>query len=224
MTINARRREVALTLATLSLLSAGHAKAEGRGINESGFHKVGGIDQWISIQGHDTAKPAILYLHGGPAEAQSPFLKEFLPWQDDYTVVNWDQRGSGKTYGKNGASTPGMNTAESAVEQLVTDAVEVATIAAQREQGHLGWAVVGNHPGSARRQASTRALPRICRHRPVRQLGAWDTGAGATHAPRGGRCPRSADLEDTGRGGFPGADGYAASRRQRKVSNGAHRS
>jgi pimeloyl-ACP methyl ester carboxylesterase len=132
MAINSRRRKVTLALATLPILSVGYAEAQGRGIDQSGFLKIGGIDQWVSIQGQDRAKPVILYLHGGPAEAQSPFLKEFLPWQHDFTVVNWDQRGSGKTYGKNGASTPGMNTPESAVEQLVTDAIEVATIVSKR--------------------------------------------------------------------------------------------
>src|SRR5579872_6609572 len=74
------------------------------GINESGFMKIGGIDQWIAIQGSDVRNPVILYLHGGPGEAQSPFLKQFLPWQRDFTVVNWDQRGAGKTFGRNGAA------------------------------------------------------------------------------------------------------------------------
>jgi pimeloyl-ACP methyl ester carboxylesterase len=48
----------------------------------------------------------ILYLHGGPGEAQSPFLDQFKPWERDFTVVNWDQRGAGKTYEKNGDTTP----------------------------------------------------------------------------------------------------------------------
>ena len=46
-------------------------------LNEQGFVRIGGIDQWIAIQGPGGASPVILYLHGGPAEAQSPFLKEF---------------------------------------------------------------------------------------------------------------------------------------------------
>jgi pimeloyl-ACP methyl ester carboxylesterase len=132
MTLDNRRRQVTLALVTLPILSVGYAKAGGLGIDESGFFKIGGIDQWISIQGRDKTRPVILYLHGGPAEAQSPFLKEFLPWQEDFTVVNWDQRGSGKTYGRNGASTPGMDTTESAVERLTTDAIEVATTVSKR--------------------------------------------------------------------------------------------
>jgi pimeloyl-ACP methyl ester carboxylesterase len=132
MTINSRRREVTLALATLPSLAVGFADAGGLGIDESGFFKIGGIDQWVSIHGRDRTKPVILYLHGGPAEAQSPFLNEFLPWEQDFTVVNWDQRGSGKTYGRNGASTPGMATPQSAMDTLTTDAIEVATTVSKR--------------------------------------------------------------------------------------------
>jgi proline iminopeptidase len=63
---------------------------------EEGFVSIGGIEQWIAIQGQDINNPVILFLHGGPAEAQSPFLKEFIPWTKFFTVINWDQRGSGK--------------------------------------------------------------------------------------------------------------------------------
>jgi pimeloyl-ACP methyl ester carboxylesterase len=96
-------------------------------IDESGFVPIGGIDQWIAIRGQDNRKPIVLFLHGGPAEAESPFLREFVPWEQDFTVVNWDQRGSGKTYGKNGPATPGMT-----VERMAEDAVEVADYALKK--------------------------------------------------------------------------------------------
>jgi pimeloyl-ACP methyl ester carboxylesterase len=132
MTIDVQRRIVTQAIATLPVLLSAHARAAGQGIDETGFIKVGRIDQWVSVQGRDRRNPAILYLHGGPGEAQSPFLKNFLPWQQDFTVANWDQRGAGKTFGTNGPSTPGMDTPESAVEQLVTDAIEVATHVSKR--------------------------------------------------------------------------------------------
>jgi pimeloyl-ACP methyl ester carboxylesterase len=114
------RRTLLQLAACAPLLGAGAAVA-GAGVDEQGFVRIGGIDQWIAIQGKSAANPAILYLHGGPAEAQSPFLKEFLPWEQDFTVANWDQRGSGKTFGRNGASTPDMTE-----DRLVQDAIEVA--------------------------------------------------------------------------------------------------
>ncbi len=108
------------------------ARAATNSIDESGFVRIGGIDQWIAIQGSDLGNPAILYLHGGPGEAQSPFLKEFIPWEKDFTVINWDQRGSGKTFGRNGPSTPGMSTPAEAVGRLTSDAIEVAAYARRR--------------------------------------------------------------------------------------------
>ncbi|HEU4548055.1 MAG TPA: alpha/beta hydrolase [Rhizomicrobium sp.] len=99
-------------------LAAG-AKAA-TGIDQSGFVRIGGIEQWIAIQGRDAGNPAIVYLHGGPGEAQSPFLEEFIPWEKDFTVVNWDQRGSGKTYEKNGKTTPDVT-----LDRLADDAVEL---------------------------------------------------------------------------------------------------
>jgi pimeloyl-ACP methyl ester carboxylesterase len=116
-------------------------------VDEQGFIPVGGIDQWVAIQGNNSNNLVILFLHGGPAEAQSPFLKEFLPWEQAFTVLNWDQRGSGKTYGKNGASTPGMT-----VERMAQDVIEIAEYACKRLSkskliliGHSWGAMLGLH-------------------------------------------------------------------------------
>ena len=121
------RRELMSTAAAGSFCLAIPPAIAAAPVDETGFQRIGGIDQWIAIQGQDTRNPMILYLHGGPGEAQSPFLKEFLPWQRDFTVVNWDQRGAGKTYGRNGASTPGMT-----LDRMVDDVCEVAAYACGR--------------------------------------------------------------------------------------------
>lgn len=121
MTLGVSRRRFIHVAASGPLLLARRSQAATGRINESGFVRIGGIDQWVALQGRDTANPAILYLHGGPSEALSPFLKLFLPWEQDFTVVNWDQRGAGKTYGRNGPSTPDMT-----LDRMIDDAIEVA--------------------------------------------------------------------------------------------------
>jgi predicted alpha/beta-fold hydrolase len=98
------------TLASVWLFQRDTKVTTPRGVDEAQYVQIGGIDQFISIRGEDSSNPIILFLHGGPANAQSPFLQEFVPWEKYFTVVNWDQRGSGKTYGKNGPTTPGMDT------------------------------------------------------------------------------------------------------------------
>jgi pimeloyl-ACP methyl ester carboxylesterase len=126
-----RRHAVSLIAATPALFSQ-PASAKVRGIDETGFVSIGGIEQWVAIQGSDVRNPLVVFLHGGPAEAQSPFLKAFVPWQGEFTVVNWDQRGSGRTYGRNGAATPGMSTPDMALDRLCEDTREVAQYARKR--------------------------------------------------------------------------------------------
>ena len=136
-------RRALLCAAGAVLAGSGVARAAPAAIDEQGFVRIGGIDQWIGVQGRDASNPAILYLHGGPAEAQSPFLKLFLPWEQDFTVANWDQRGSGKTYGRNGASTPDMT-----LDRMVEDAIEVAHHVRQR-LGKRKIILVGQSWGAA---------------------------------------------------------------------------
>ncbi len=75
------------------------------GVNESMFVEINGTRQWISIYGEDLDNPVLLYLHGGPGSATSPYDYAFTrQWADVYTVVTWDQRNCGKSYdaGQNG--------------------------------------------------------------------------------------------------------------------------
>ena len=62
-----------------------------------------------------------LVVHGGPGEAQWPQAAHYRPWEKDFTVVQWDQRGAGHTYGRYGAKTPGMT-----LDRIANDGVELA--------------------------------------------------------------------------------------------------
>lgn len=160
MDSNIPRRHAIYLIAGASVLFRTPASGANRTIDESGFVPIGGIPQWISIQGRDAANPAILYLHGGPAEAQSPFLKEFLAWETDFTVVNWDQRGSGKTFGRNGTSTPGMSTPQAALEQMCQDVRETAEYACQR-LGKQKVILVGQSWGTVLGLAAAKRWPQL---------------------------------------------------------------
>jgi pimeloyl-ACP methyl ester carboxylesterase len=71
-------------------------------ISEDRFLSVNGIPQWITIHG-EKSKPVILFLHGGPGSTMSPYSENvYHAWEKDFIIVQWDQRGSGKTFG-NGA-------------------------------------------------------------------------------------------------------------------------
>ncbi|PTY04311.1 alpha/beta hydrolase [Opitutaceae bacterium EW11] len=61
--------------------------------------RIGGIDQWVSIRGVDRRNPILLYIHGGPGYVEMPTSWYFQRgWEEYFTVVQWDQRGAGKTY------------------------------------------------------------------------------------------------------------------------------
>jgi len=86
-------------LALASLLMATAAMATP--LVQPGLHKIslGGVEQTLQIYSNDVSKPLLLVLHGGPGYAMLPLLHETnSALEDDFTVVNWDQRGAGRSY------------------------------------------------------------------------------------------------------------------------------
>jgi pimeloyl-ACP methyl ester carboxylesterase len=92
------------------------------GIDESSYVRIGGIDQWIQIRGQDRANPVLLCLHGGPGGIWTPLTALFLPWEKEFTVVLWDQRGAGKTLESTGAGVANSMT----IDRMTQDGIEVA--------------------------------------------------------------------------------------------------
>ena len=76
------------------------------GIDEAKFITINGAEQWITIRGDDRDNSIILFLHGGPSEANSPFAEFYTPFEKDFVFAQWDQPGAGKTYIKAGSHQP----------------------------------------------------------------------------------------------------------------------
>jgi len=94
-----------------------------RGIDEASFVPIGGIEQWVTIRGQDRRNPVILFVHGGPGDVTSLFsLPYFYAWQKNFTVVEWDQRGAGKTFGRSGPSVKPTMT----LDRIAQDGTELA--------------------------------------------------------------------------------------------------
>jgi pimeloyl-ACP methyl ester carboxylesterase len=85
--------------------------------------RIGGVRQWISVRGRDTANPILLFLHGGPGFAEMPASWIYQSaLEDHFTVVQWDQRGAGKsTVDENGQPLSPTIT----YERMVQDVVEM---------------------------------------------------------------------------------------------------
>jgi proline iminopeptidase len=93
------------------------------GIQSLDAVRIGGIDQWIEVRGQNVNNPILLFIHGGPGVAFIPIAGAFQdPWEKDFTVVQWDQRGAGKTYGSNDRE---LQRRTMNVAQMQQDTVEV---------------------------------------------------------------------------------------------------
>jgi len=100
------------------------------GLQESYKTKIGGIEQWLSVRGQDQANPIILFIHGGPASPLIPTMWQFQrPLEEYFTVVNYDQRGAGKTYVEDHSEATG---ATLHIPRYVDDAIEIAEYVRKR--------------------------------------------------------------------------------------------
>jgi pimeloyl-ACP methyl ester carboxylesterase len=95
------------------------------GIDEARYVEIGGIQQWITIRGEDRNNPVLLFLHGGPGDAINPWAYAgFRTWTRHFTVVHWDQRGAGRTLGRNRDSPSQSIT----VARMTEDGVQLADL------------------------------------------------------------------------------------------------
>ena len=92
--------------------------------------EIGGIKQVLFFRGQNKDNPVILFLHGGPGFANIPFIHKFqYDWEKDFTIVNWDQRNSGKTLA---ANDPKIVADTLTIERVVADAHEVTQYIKQK--------------------------------------------------------------------------------------------
>jgi pimeloyl-ACP methyl ester carboxylesterase len=97
-------------------------------ILEERFIEINGIEQWVTIKG-ESSKPVILFLHGGPGSPISPYASALYgEWEKDFIIVQWDQRGTGRTFGRNapaGLNPEYIKSNPLSVEQMTADGIEL---------------------------------------------------------------------------------------------------
>lgn len=116
------------------------------GVQESFVAVLGGARQAVSVRGADRANPILLFVHGGPGSVEMPMAWSFQrPWEDYFTVVQWDQRGAGKSYPLNDpeALAPTMT-----LERYRDDAIELIELLRKR-YGKRKVVLMGHSFGSA---------------------------------------------------------------------------
>ena len=112
-------------------------------ISEKVFVNINGVEQGMFIKSKDATHPVLLYLHGGMPDY---FLTQRYPTglEDYFTVVWWEQRGSGISYS---ADIPPETMT---LEQMISDTLEVTNYLRHRFgkekiylMGHSGGTFIG---------------------------------------------------------------------------------
>lgn len=113
------------------------------GIAEIAYLRLSGFDQWVMIRGENTANPLLILLHGGPGFPETRLFRTFnTPLEKKFTLVYWEQRGTGKSF------DPQIPKSRMTVEQFIADLNELVD-AMRKRFGKDNVAIYGHSWGSA---------------------------------------------------------------------------
>jgi L-proline amide hydrolase len=61
--------------------------------------EINGVGHEVMIRGVDRSNPILIFVHGGPGCSEIPYVRKYQQeLEQHFTVVHYDQRGSGKSY------------------------------------------------------------------------------------------------------------------------------
>ena len=124
-------------------LSPRDARSKAPPIEEGFFAGINGLQQWITVRGARSDNPVLL-LVGGPGSALSAMAPFFAPWEQFFTLVQWDQPGAGATHAKRDNPPIGSLT----IARLASDGEAVAELVSRRLCVGKLW-IMGISGGSA---------------------------------------------------------------------------
>lgn len=111
-------------------MTAMYSIRDDRGIEVLEPVMIGGLKQWLHIRGRNKDNPILLFIHGGPGFTHIGWFDEIQkPWENHFTVVQWDQRQVGKSYAP--LRTVGKTVNH---QQMIADTEEVVAYLRKRFQ------------------------------------------------------------------------------------------
>jgi pimeloyl-ACP methyl ester carboxylesterase len=110
------------TAGSVSLRPKARGKEKSMAIDALEAVQLGGITQWFRIRGADASNPVLLLMQQGPGLPminEASRLEHLLGLERAFTVVYWDQRGTGLSLRQ------GSNGADISVARMVADTVSM---------------------------------------------------------------------------------------------------
>lgn len=146
-------------------------------IAESSYLPLGGIDQWVLIRGEKLANPVLITLHGGPGFSDTAMLRGYnADLEKSFTVVYWDQRGTGKSFDR------ALPAASMTLDQLLADLDELVEHVCERT-GHEHVVLLGHSWGSALGAIYAAKHPdKVSAYVGAAQIGDWPAAEAASYA------------------------------------------
>jgi len=112
-------------------------------IAEARYVRLGGMEQWVMIRGENVANPPLIVLHGGPGMSEMGFFRHCnATLERHFTVVHWDQRGTGKSFDRD------IPRSSMTLAQFLADLDELVDIV-RRRFGTEKVVILGHSWGSA---------------------------------------------------------------------------
>jgi pimeloyl-ACP methyl ester carboxylesterase len=144
---------------------------------ETGYLRLGGLDQWVMMRGESVANPPLILLHGGPGMTEMRLFRYFnAQLEKSFTIVYWDQRGSGKSYDRN------IPKSSMTVEQFIADLDELVEAVCKR-LGKTKVAIFGHSWGSALGVLYAARFPeKVAAYIGCGQIGDWAAGESSSYA------------------------------------------
>lgn len=141
------------------------------------YLRLGGVDQWVLIRGQDVTNPVLVLLHGGPGMSETTFFRGCnAVLEKSFTVVYWDQRGAGRSYG------PTLPRSSMTVEQFLADLDELVEVVRDR-LGHRQVVLLGHSWGSLLGPLYAARFPeKVSVYVGCAQIGDWPAAESASYA------------------------------------------
>src|SRR6202521_1698772 len=142
------------------------------------------------IRGESLANPPLILLHGGPGFSEMRLFRHFnAPLEKSFTVVNWDQRGAGKSFDRK------ISKSSMTVEQFITDLDELVG-AVRKRLGKDKVAIYGHSWGSALGVLYAARFPdKVAAYAGSGQIGDWPASEASSYAYVLAEAERRNDLK-----------------------------